>query len=500
MNEHRNEGNSTTIRLREWFTSRLHIFWDNWVAAAGSVLAVVAVFLLALMFILYVYNSIAGHESNPYVDLVGFMVLPAFLVLGLVLILIGNLIRRRREKIEGRSHAAIDISSAHFLRRAIIVSGVTFVILVGLGLFSFEAYHYTDSNQFCSYVCHEVMAPEATAHGTSPHANVKCVECHIGPGADWFVRAKISGIRQVFAVMTDEFSRPIPTPVENLRPARETCEVCHWPARFHGSRLITHPRFAKDRENTEQTTALVLHVGGPETHHQGSAASGIHWHVDPGNTVRYRHTDRERQEIVEVIQTTPEGEIRYVRDEDEEGEEGEWRTMDCLDCHNRPTHIYDLPHRAVDTAMEVGSIDPAIPWIRKEGERVLRELEPDDDTPALVAETLRGIYAEEHPKDLAALEAQLAPTAAELARILERNVWPAMNITWGTYMSNIAHFDSEGDFGEGGCFRCHDGGLVSEEGEEINSDCETCHALLAVEEENWEGFEGLGMEAFLRRR
>jgi hypothetical protein len=313
------------------------------------------------------------------------------------------------------------------------------------------------------------------------------------------VRAKLSGIRQVYAVLTDDFHRRGDGPVENLRPARETCEVCHWPTRFHGSRMVTHPRFDTDRENTEQITALVLHVGGPETHHPGSSASGIHWHVDPGNTVRYRHTDRERQKIVEVVQTTPEGEIRFLRDGAEEGDEGEWRTMDCLDCHNRPTHIYDLPHRAVDTALAVGSIDAGIPWIRKEGERVLRELEPNGDTQALIAETLRGIYAEEHPEDLAALEAGLDGAAAELTRILERNVWPAMNITWGTYQSNIAHFDAEGEFDEGGCFRCHDGGMASADGQEIESDCEACHALLAVEEPQWEGFEGLGMEAFLRR-
>ncbi len=490
---------SSTIRARDWFGSRLPIFWDNWVAAAGSVLIVVTVFLLLLLFILYLYNTLAGHESNPYVDLIGFMVLPAFLLVGLGLLWGGNLVRRRREKLGVRPHTPIDVTSGRFVRRALVVTGVTFAMLVGLGLFSFEAYHYTDSNQFCSYVCHEVMAPEAMAHSTSPHAKVKCVECHIGPGTSWFVRAKLSGIRQVFAVLTDDFSRPIPTPVHNLRPARDTCEICHWPERFHGSRLVTHPRFDDDEENTAQTTALVLHVGGPETQHQGSAASGIHWHVDPKNQVRYRHVDSQRQEIMEVVQSTPEGDIRYFRDADADSADGEWRTMDCLDCHNRPTHIYDLPHRALDTALTVGSLDASIPWLRKEAERLLRELEPNEDTETLISERLRAIYAEEHPEALAALEAKLQPTAAELTRILERNVWPAMNITWGTYASNLSHFDSEGEFGEGGCFRCHDGGMTTAEGEEINSDCDACHALLAVEEADWEGFEGLGMEAFLRR-
>jgi hypothetical protein len=488
-----------TIRAREWFTTRLSFFWDNWVTSAGSVLSGVAFFLLILMFLLYVYNTVAGHESNPYVDLIGFMILPAFLAAGVAMIVAGNVIRRRREKADGRTHTAIDITSPKFIRRTITVAAVTFVVLVGLGLFSYEAYHYTDSNQFCSYVCHEVMAPEATAHATSPHANVHCVDCHIGPGASWFVRAKLSGMRQVFAVMTDEFSRPIPTPVENLRPARETCEVCHWPERFHGSRLVTHPRFASDRENTAQTTALVLHVGGPEGVHEAGEASGIHWHVDPKNQIRYRHADRERQEIAEVILTTPEGEVRYTRGDEDDADEGEWRTMDCLDCHNRPTHIYDLPHRAVDTALAVGGLDADLPWIRKEGERVLREMEPSGDTAAAIAARLREIYAEDHPEDLAALEAGVEPAAAELARILERNVWPAMNITWGTYQSNLSHFDPDGEMSEGGCFRCHDGEMESADGRVIEQDCETCHALIALEEEDWEGFEGMTAEAFLRR-
>jgi hypothetical protein len=482
-------------RLQTWFKDRLPVFWDNWLTAVGSVIAAVTVVLLGVMFLLYVYNTLAGRESNPYVDLIGFMVLPAFLALGVVLILLGNVVRRRRERTEGRRHTIVDITSGHFVRRAFVVVGVTGVAFVGLGLFSFEAYHYTDSNQFCSTVCHEVMAPEATAYASSPHANVKCVQCHIGPGASWFVRAKLSGLRQVYAVLTDDFNRPIPTPVHNLRPARETCEVCHWPARFHGSHLVAHPRFAKDAENTAQTTALVVHVGGPSDADATTQASGIHWHVDPRNEVRYRHLDEERQEIVEVVQSTPDGEIRYLR-EDADPDAGQWRTMDCLDCHNRPTHIFDLPHRAMDQALASGALDADIPWLRKEGERVLREVTPDADTEARIAGRLRAIYAADHPDHLAALEAALEPTAAELARILERNVWPQMNIEWGTYETNISHFDAHGDWSDGGCFRCHDGEMEAAGGEYIAQDCEACHTVVAMEEPGWDGVEGVDAAAF----
>jgi len=479
-----------TFRFRRWFDDKLPIFWDNWLAASGSMIMLVAVFLMILMFFLYLYNAVIGRESNAYVDLIGFMVLPVVLIGGAVLLGLGNLLRRAREKREGRRHVMTFFAGADVIRRAALVAGGTFLFLIGIGLFSYEAYHYTESNQFCSYVCHEVMAPEATAHASSPHANVHCVDCHIGPGADWFVRAKLTGVRQVFAVMTGDFHRPIPTPVEELRPARETCEICHWPEKFHGSRLVTYQRFAEDAANTPLTTALVLHVGGPSGAETSGPASGIHWHVDPGNEVRYRHVDQKRNEIAEVIQSTPEGEIRFLRDDaDPEDTEGSWRVMDCLDCHNRPSHIYDLPHRAVDLALAV----------RKEAERVLRELDPAGDTAALVAGRLRAIYDEEHPEDLAALEVSLEATAATLAQILERNVWPQMQITWNTYPSHLSHFDEFGEFSTSGCFRCHDGRHEAESGEMITMDCEACHAVLAMEERNWRGLQGMTAEVFLRR-
>ncbi len=487
-------------RFARWFQDRLPIFWDNWVTAAGSMIALVAVFLLGMLFLLYLYNLVVGRESNPYVDLIGFMVLPIVLIGGIVLLVLGNQLRRSREKREGRRHVETVFASGDILRRAVLVAGGTFALLVGIGLFSYEAYHYTDSNQFCSYVCHQVMAPEAVAHASSPHANVKCVDCHIGPGADWFVRSKLSGVRQVFAVLSDDFNRPIPAPVEELRPARETCEVCHWPEKFHGSRLVTYQRFDRDRDNTPMTTALVMHVGGPSGAMESGRASGIHWHVDPGNEVRYRHVDHKRDEIVEVIQSTPGGDVRFLReDHQDHPDTGEWRVMDCLDCHNRPSHIFDLPHRAVDLALAIGQLDRSVPWLREGAERILRELEPGHETAAQIAGRLRALYAEDHPEDLPLLEASLPEAAAALSDILERNVWPQMNITWNTYPSQLSHFDDSGDFGTSGCFRCHDGRHESEAGELITMDCEACHTILAMEERDWRGLQGVSTDLFLRR-
>ncbi len=483
--------------FRRWFNARLPYFWHNWICAAGSVLIFLSCLLLFLFLLLFLYNMVLDRSNNPDVDLIAFMVLPGFLIIGIVVLMVGNAVHKSRVKKYGELAGATEIGGDALLKKATIVGAVTFVFALGFGAFSYEAYHYTDSNEFCAHVCHKVMIPEAIAYERSPHSKVKCVSCHIGPGAEWFVQAKISGIRQVFAVMTDSYHRPIASPVENLRPARDTCEVCHQPDKFHGARLIVRKHYEEDEDNTETITANVMHIGGPDQ--AGGPASGIHWHVDPRNEVRYRHTDRKRQNIVEVVQKTPDGEIRYIKNGSEDETEGEWRVMDCLDCHNRPTHIYELPDQALDQAFATGLLDTGVPWLRKEGLRVLLETQPNGNTEQLIAESLVAIYEEEHPDDLEALRAALGPTSAQLTAILERNVFPFMNIEWGTYPSNLSHFDGEDELGTGGCFRCHDDDHESETGEYIAQDCDQCHDLLAYKEEGWGGLGGVDAESFVTR-
>jgi hypothetical protein len=258
--------------------------------------------------------------------------------------------------------------------------------------------------------------------------------------------------------------------------------VCHWPAKFHGSQLVVREHFEPDRDNTLSVSALVMKIGGMLPADQ--PAVGIHWHVDPRNQVRYRALDEEYQDIVEVVQTTPEGEIRYLREgADSDDGAGTWRIMDCIDCHNRPTHIFEKPGEALDEAFAVGLLSTEVPFLRAEAEQVLRAIKPDSDTPATLAGALEAIYAEKHPEDLPQLRQDLDSTAEVLAEILTRNVFPSMNIEWGTYSSNIAHFDEEGEFAETGCFRCHDEEHVSENGRVISQDCDACHVLLAERED-----------------
>jgi hypothetical protein len=331
-----------------------------------------------------------------------------------------------------------------------------------------------DSPAFCGS-CHTVMDAEATAHRLSPHARVRCVECHIGPGASWFVKSKLSGSWQLVSVTLGLYPRPIPTPVHNLRPARDTCEQCHWPTKFVGDRLKVVTRHADDAENTPLKTVLLLHVGGQ----QGTRTRGIHWHVDPGVRVRFlSDAKRERIGAVELVDAGG-GPSRTYDVKGDPIPDARWREMDCIDCHNRPTHIYRSPEEEVDAALESGRISRTLPFVRRESVKALRVTYPSAAAArAGLKKQLSDFYAKEDPARAGERSAAVEAAAAELGEIWARNVWPRMNITWGTYPSLLGHDATPG------CFRCHDGDHTTKGGDAISNDCELCHKVLAQDEKD----------------
>jgi hypothetical protein len=297
------------------------------------------------------------------------------------------------------------------------------------------------------------------------------------------VRSKLSGARQVLAVATGNYSRPIETPVRNLRPARETCEQCHWPDKFHGDRLNVLRHYESDEANTETFNVLLLKIGGGE--HEGRSRGGIHWHTHPESRVVYVASDHSREEIPYVRLERPDGEVvEWVTDGYEGLDEllatGEERVMDCIDCHNRPTHIYHLPSDAVDDAMAHDRLDRSVPYLKREALKALTETEiaAGEDPYERIRTALAESYGSGRLAGRAS-EAALDAAALELADIWAHNVFPEMNITWGTYPNHLGHPEDEG-----GCFRCHDGEHVSESGEIIENSCDNCHGLLAWEEED----------------
>jgi hypothetical protein len=307
----------------------------------------------------------------------------------------------------------------------------------------------------------------------SPHARVRCVECHIGEGADWFVKSKLSGSWQLVSVTFGLYQRPIAVPVHSLRPARETCEQCHWPQKFVGDRLKVLTHHAEDEANTPQKTVLLLHVGGTRS----DRSHGIHWHVDPNVAVRYR-SDAKRQKIAEVELVEKGKPTKAYVNESLKDVAGEWRTMDCVDCHNRPSHIYRMPQVELDAAIEEGRIDGKLPFVRREGLRILKTEYPSHEAArAGIAQAVSEYYKANHPA-LAGSKA-VEQAGQELGNIWCWNVFPQMKVTWGTYRLNIGHPDME----PVGCFRCHGGDLVSKDGAEpVTSDCNACHSLLAQDD------------------
>jgi hypothetical protein len=430
----------------------------------------------ALVFLGVFFADLFGLTMNPYMGIVFFLVLPVFFVLGLALIPIGIVITRRRERFGKPAFEVkwpvIDLNQSHTRRVAGLLVFLTVANVVVIALAGFRGVEYMDSPQFCGQVCHTVMQPEFTAYQNGAHARVACVACHIGPGAPWFVRSKLSGTRQLFAVAFGTYPTPIPSPVQNLRPARDTCEQCHWPERFTGDRVRVVRSFADDEANTESATTLRLHVGSGSA---GTGAHGIHWHMAPSTKVTYVTTDAKRQTIVYVKVDDQSGSREFRADgvTDAQLAKGERREMDCMDCHNRPSHRFDLtPERAVDDAVATGQLARSLPFVRRQAVLALKAAYPSSDAAMEgIGRQLTAFY-EQQPLGVAAASAgPLAQAIAATRRLYRRNVFPTMHVTWGTYPNNLGHADFPG------CFRCHDDAKKTPDGRVIRQECGLCHDM-----------------------
>ncbi len=447
------------------------------------------IFFSVLLFIFFLAVELIGIETNPYIGILAYLVLPGLFVAGIILVFVGRGLYRRQKVAAGRpAFTIIDLNRPDHRQRLNAVLIVSVLCLLVLGVAGFQAVHYMDSSEFCGLVCHKVMIPEFTAYEASPHARVECVDCHIGPGAGWFVKSKLSGLRQVAAVTFNTYHRPLPNPVHNLRPARETCEQCHWPAKFHGDRVKVKKSYAPDHDNTELTTVLLLKVGGGSL--ESGFAEGIHWHMNLANRIEYI-ADSTRTDIYWVGVTNQGGDVtEYTKDgidfDPKTRPELERRVLDCMDCHNRPTHAFEQPNKAVDHAIWSGAIPRDLPYIRRESERVLTTEYPDRKTGfATIAAEIEAFYRDSEPGQD---PEKVARAVENLQAIYGRNIFPEMKVTWGTYPNHIGHETSPG------CFRCHDEQHTSSDGQTISQECSNCHHLLAIEESNPEILDRLYAE------
>ena len=422
--------------------------------------------------------SLLPVGEHPYLGILAFLVVPGVFFAGLLLIPTGIVLRKRREKklgLEPAEFPPLDFQHAELRKLLAFIGVTTFLNVVLAGALTYKAVTYMETVGFCGQACHSVMKPEFTAYQNSPHSRVECVKCHIGPGASWFVRSKLSGTWQLFAVTFNTYPRPIPTPIENLRPARETCEACHWPQKYGADRLRVFTHYGDDEASTPNKTVLLMRIGG------GSRGGpGIHAaHLGEGTTIRYGHKDPKRQDIPWIEYRNGQGRHTVYAAADAKPDPAglHVRLMDCMDCHTRPSHSFQTPERAADSAIESGALSRDLPFVRKKTIEILRAgYATTAEAEAKIPEAFERFYRESYPNVYANKKNEVMRGASAVYGLFSRNVFPEMNLDWNTYIDNIGHTDFPG------CFRCHDGAHASSDGRSISQDCSTCHSMLAVEE------------------
>jgi nitrate/TMAO reductase-like tetraheme cytochrome c subunit len=441
----------------------------NYISFLG--IALVAASLTSIGLLILIELSSGG--DNPYTVLVTYILLPGVLVLGIAVIFTGMLLERRRRRRDPDAHIApypiLDLNDPARRRSLIVFLCLSFVFLFLSAFGSYRAYEYTESVQFCGQQCHAVMKPEFVSYNASPHARVRCVECHVGHGPEWYVRSKLNGMHQLYAVTFNTFNRPIQTPVHNMRPANDTCAKCHWPEKFHGEQLKVFNHFGYDETNSLNQTKMLIKVGGGSS--ETGEVGGIHWHMNVANEVTYIANDEKRQDIpwVRVKDRTGKVTEYFARGSSftpAQVEQAPKRTMDCIDCHNRPTHIYLSPNEAVDRSLTAGRLDVNLPYIKARAVEVLSgEYATNDEAVAAIEKRLTDYYRVSHPEAVTSV-------VNEVKQLYQTYFFPEMKTDWRAHVNNIGHYNAQG------CFRCHDGQHFSNDGRVIRNDCAICHTTV----------------------
>ena len=463
-------------KIPGWFLLTRH-----WLSLAGVALVVTA----AISVLFVESHQLRGHADNPYVGILVFLIIPFIFFAGLALIPVGVYLSRRRIRAD---LAAPPFDRKAALRRIALFLGITTVFNVLLGtLVTYRAVEYMETPNFCGSSCH-TMKPEMSAYANSPHSRVECVDCHVAPGASGWISSKMNGTRQLIQTVTNNAPKPIPSALESNRlvPNRETCENCHWPQKFGGVRFRLFSKFADDESNTRTDTVMLMLVGG-------EGITGIHdAHLAPGVHIRFAAADPARQTIPWVeYRNDSTNQIRTFASTGPPGKApGELPKyeMQCVDCHNRPTHTFELPARAMDKALAFGEIPSGLPFIKKESVRWLKtEYRTSDDAMEKLPAGLINFYRQNYPEIYTRRSGDIQRAARAVLAIYNRNVFPDLKVTWGTYPNNLGHTDFPG------CFRCHDGSHTTQDGTAITQDCAACHQPLAMDEASPEILQTLGL-------
>lgn len=446
----------------------------NWLSISGFIFAVNSALLILVLFIF----SELTPNTNIYNGVFTYIILPVILIIGLILIPVGMLIKRRRIKESDQRWPTLDLNKPGSRQGMVLISVITFLFLIVSAMGSYEAFNYTESVDFCGRLCHKVMNPEYVTYQNSPHARVACVECHVGQGASWYVKSKLAGMYQVYSVLFHKYPSPIPTPIANLRPARETCEKCHWPQKFYARSLRTQRGYLTDSLNTEWNISMLMKTGPANS--SFGLIEGIHWHINPNVRIEYIASSIDRESIPWVRYTNLKtGEVQIFQDTtnilDKKAKDSLGvRSMDCMDCHNRPSHSYKSAPVYVDNAMVKGDIPKELPFIKKVAMNVLKgPFNKTDSAMMYIRDSVTNFYKKAHP-DIFRNSKNLIDQAIQgIQREFAKNVFPEMRVSSEKYLNHIGHLESDG------CFRCHSDRHRSDKGKIISKDCNLCHTIIA---------------------
>ena len=432
--------------------------------AALSALGAVASIVLGTAVFLY------GRE-NAYLSLFAWILAPMVFGLGVLFWLAGSMLGRRNLPEEQPAPYRQSRPSVY------AVTLFALILLAGTSIGSYQAYEFTESTLFCGSVCHSVMQPERVAHSLSPHAQVRCASCHVGRTPLQYLEAKAYGLKELYLLATHTYPMPIPTPVHSMEPLRENCTSCHWERKYWGKLHRDYSHYIAANGNQRWTLKMNVKVGGMFSF--GGEGEGIHWHMKISPKVTFVASDPQRQKIPWVKVLHEDGTETVYRSKelpstDQDVSGLPQHEISCVDCHSRPAHQFKAPILAIDDAMARGHIDPELPDVKTRGVELLAATGYTQQEQA--ADQIRQKFIEsyrvQNPDVFARREERVRESAETLALLYRQNFFPEMKADWRAYPDNIGHFLSDG------CFRCHDGQHVSDQGKAISNDCSLCHEIV----------------------
>jgi len=346
---------------------------------------------------------------------------------------------------------------------------LTLIVLIGAAY----GWEYTNSPAFCGTTCH-TMPPEYTAYQVSPHANIACVECHIGRafiGTQVFRKA--GDLKHVIYTVFKNYEYPITA--NDMRPARETCEKCHSPEKFSDDSLVELKQFGSDKDNTPTTTYLVLKTGGGSARTGGG--KGIHWHII--NRIQYLPVGFSEQDIPYVRVYNEDGTVEEYVDVEKNIDpssikDSDLKEMDCLTCHNRITHLVPQPEDAINTLLDEQIIDSSIPEIRLKSVQVLRATYASQEQASEGIAALEDYYRVYYPSYYAANLDKIQSAITSIQSLFKQSVFIEQKSDWNSHPNNVGHKYSPG------CFRCHDGKHLNTQQQAIRLECNLCHSIPVV--------------------